>query len=126
MPLGWNISIHRQQNDGTEPASFESAEGPPLAVWQTGLHGLRWIDDLVNQRQAIMLGGNGYPFRYTALARHIIPQLRGDPPKAKSIWTFDKGDIITSQWLGKTTKDQEAIDACRPDEWLLIEAWDES
>ena len=60
------------------------------------------------------------------MAVHIIPQLRGDPPLAKPVWTFDKGDIITREWLGETTKDLEAMGACRPDERLIIEAWDES
>ena len=35
-------------------------------------------------------------------------------------------DIIMPQWLGKTTKDPQTMDACRPDEWLIIRAWDES
>ena len=60
------------------------------------------------------------------MAAHIVSRFREDPPEAKAVWSFDAGDIITPQWLGKTTKDPETIDACRPDEWLLIQAWDES
>ncbi len=126
MPLGWHISIYRQQNDGTTPAVFGAPQGTRLAVWQTGLGGLGWLDELVKQQKAIDLGGNGYPMEYTAMAAHIIPQLRDDPPEAKPVWIFDEGDIILAGWLGKTTKDPEAMDACRPDEWLLIQAWDES
>jgi hypothetical protein len=126
MPLGWHISVYRQRNDGSAPASFESPDGRRLAVWQTGISGLNWIDELVRQQRAIGLGGNGYPLRYTAMAREIIPQIRGEPPAAKAVWTSDPGDIILPGWLGKTTQDFEAMDACRPDEWLLIEAWDES
>jgi hypothetical protein len=123
MPLGWHISVYRQRNDGSAPAEFKSAEGALLAVWQTGIGGLQWIDDLVNQKQAISLGGDGYPYRYTAIAKYIIPRIRDDqPPQAKPFWTFDKGDIITPRWHGKTTKDAGAMDACHPDEWLLIEA----
>ncbi len=126
MPLGWNISVCRQDNDGSTPASFGGAHGTQLAVWQTGLDGLDWLDDLVKQQKAINLGGNGYPMEYTAVAVHIIPRLRGDPPGAKAVWTFDAGDIILPGWLGKTTTDTGAMDACRSDEWLLIQAWDES
>jgi hypothetical protein len=126
MPLGWHISVYRQQNDGTAPASFDTKDGARLAVWQTGLGGLDWIDQLVKEQKAIDLGGNGYPLRYTALASHLVSQLRDGPPHAKAYWTYDPGDIILPGWLGKTTKDPELIDACRPDEWLLIEAWDES
>jgi len=126
MPLGWNISVYRQQNGGTAPALFGAKQGSRLAVWQTGLNGLDWIDNLVKEGKAIDLGGNGYPDEYTAMAIHIVPRLHDDPPHAKKVWTFDKGDIITPQWLGKTTKDQQAIEACRSDEWLIIQAWDES
>jgi hypothetical protein len=126
MPLGWHISVYRQQNDGSAPAAFGAPHGARLAVWQTGLSGLDWLDDLVNQHKAIDLGGNGYPMEYTAMASYIIPRLHGDPPLAKAVWTFDEGDIITPEWLGKTTKDTEAMDACCPDEWLIVQAWDES
>ncbi len=126
MPFGWNISVHRQQNDGSTPASFGASHGACLAVWQTGLSGLHWLDDLVKQQKAIGLGGNGYPMEYTAMATHIIPQLRDGPPEANAVWSFGVRDIIRPGWLGKTTKDPETMDACRPDEWLLIQAWDES
>jgi hypothetical protein len=29
-------------------------------------------------------------------------------------------------WEGKTTIDEAALDSCDPEEWLLVEAWDES
>lgn len=126
MLLGWHISVYRQQNGGTTPASAGAPHGARLAVWQTGLGGLDWLNDLVTHEKAISLGGNGYPIEYTATADHIIPRPHADPPAAKAMWTFDEGDVILPGWLGKTTKDVEAINGCRPDEWLLIEAWDES
>ena len=126
MPLGRHIGVYRQQNERSGPASFGAAHGARLAIWQTGLGGLRWLDDLVKEKKAIDLGGNGYPTEYTAVASHIIPRLRDDPPETKPVWTFDAGDIITAEWLGKTTKDPEAMEFCRPDEWLIVQAWDES
>jgi hypothetical protein len=126
MPLGWHISVYRQQTDGSAPAAFGAPRGTRLAVWQTGLGGLDWFNDLVKAQKAIDLGGNGYPMEYTAMAIHIVPRLRGDPPLAKPCWTFGKGDIVTDEWLGQTAKDLEAMNACRPDEWLVIRAWDES
>ncbi len=126
MPLGWHISVYRQQTDGSSPASFGAPHGTRLAVWQTGLGGLNWLDDLAEQQKAIDLGGNGYPMEYTAQASDIIPHIRGEPPGANAVWSIDAGDIISEGWWGKTTKDPEAMDACRLDEWLLIQAWDES
>ena len=124
--LGWHISVFRQQNDGTAPAAFGAGHGARLAVWQTGLWGLRWIDELVNEQKAIDLGGNGYPVEYTAMATHLLAPLREGPPQAKARWTSGAGDTLTSEWLGTTAKDLEAMDACRADEWLIIQAWDES
>ncbi len=126
MALGFHISVYRQQNDGTSPATFRAPQGARLAVWQTGLYGLRWIDELVAQHKAIDLGGNGYPLQYTAQASEIIPRLRGEIPEARSVWAADPGDILLPEWLGRTTRDEKTMDACRPDEWLIIEAWDES
>jgi hypothetical protein len=124
MPLGWMISVYRQSNGGSTPASFGTQQGDRLAVWQTGPVGIRWLDELVEQQKAVHLGGNGYPIRYTATAADVVPRIRDDPPGAKPVWTHDPGDIVTSDWLGKTTYFFEG--AMRADEWLIVEAWDES
>ena len=80
----------------------------------------------MKQEAAISLGGNGYPLEYTAMTRYVrVPIIEG-PPAAKAVWTYDAGDIITSEWAGKTVMDIPALEACDPDEWLLIQAWDES
>ena len=123
--LGWAISVHRR-SDGTRPAKALSPTGKRLAVWQTGWDGLKWLDELVKAGKAIDLDGNGYPYRYTALAEHIIPRIVDEPPGAREPWTCGPDDIIGEGWAGKTVIDKDAIAACRPDEWLLIEAWDES
>lgn len=124
--LGWHISVYRQEDGGRAPASFGAAHGTRLAVWQTGLGGLDWIDALVKEQKAISLGGNGYPLEFTATAAHLKAQLLDGPPGAKSMWSCDPGDILLPEWAGKTVKDLEAVDACQPDERLLIQAWDES
>jgi len=127
MPLGWHISVYRQQNEGLAPASFGATHGARLAVWQTGLWGLEWLDELVAQKKAIDLGSNGgYPSEYTAQAAEIIPRIRDNPPEAKAVWSSGAGDILLPGWAGKTTKDLAVMDDCRPDEWLIIQAWDES
>jgi hypothetical protein len=124
--LGWHISIYRQTDGGASPATNESPKGTRLAVWQTGLGGLDWIDELVKAGRAVYLGGNGYPLRYTAIAEHLIPRVVDEPPGAHRVWLHDPDDILTEKWEGKTVIDHAAASACRPDEWLLIEAWDES
>jgi hypothetical protein len=124
--LGWHISIYRQADGGESPATFASPEGTRLAVWQTGVGGLDWLDNLVKVGSAIGLGGNGYPVRYTATAEHLVPHFIDTPPQAKENWLLGAGDIVTDKWEGRTVIDGSAALQCRPDEWLLVEAWDES
>jgi hypothetical protein len=124
--LGWHISIFKQADGGSLAARADSNKGARLAVWQADLGGLQWLDDLVEAGSAIHLGGDGYPFRYTARARHVIRSIVGGPPEARSTWAVGDHDSVTSQWAGNTVIDLPMIDQCLPDEWLLVEAWDES
>jgi hypothetical protein len=124
--LGFHISVYRQADGGGSPATFETPEGRRVAVWQTGLFGLDWLDALVKEGKAINLGVQQLAGRYTAQAEHLLPGLLAGPPGAKEIWSSGPYDILTEKWDGKTVIDQAEAAACRPDEWLLVQAWDES
>jgi len=124
--LGWLICIYQQQNDGSVPASFGAAQGRRLAVWQTELEGIRWIDELVQHELAISLGGDGYPLDFTATAAILKTPILSGPPCARKSWVTEEGDVLLPGWLGKTTIDRKAWDECRPDEWLIVRVWDES
>lgn len=41
-------------------------------------------------------------------------------------WVVPEGSVLLPGYLGKTTIDAGAIAACSADQWLYIEAWDES
>ena len=123
MMLGWNISVYRLEQ-GAVPATTKSPTGLRLAIWQTGLDGLDWLDELVKEGKAVNLGGNGYPCRFTATAEHLLPHFVNGVPEAHSTWSFEVTDILMKGWAGKTAINQTAIAACRPDEWLLLLAWD--
>ena len=125
--LGWHISVYRQAGRRAHPAPKDGEpDGPRLAVWQTDVDGADWIHELVAESRAIQLRHDGYPNRYTSLAKYLTPRIVGGPPRARSVWTFSAGDIITDKWAGKTILDYSVIEACSPTEWLLVEAWDES
>lgn len=55
MPLGWLITVYRQARGGGSPAQKESAKGAQIAIWQCGLYGLDWLDDLVKLGKAVSL-----------------------------------------------------------------------
>jgi hypothetical protein len=124
--LGWHITVYRQAEGGASPATSRSMTGARLAVWQTGVGGVRWLDELVKAGKAIDLGGDGYPSQYTAPARELLPRISVNPPLAREPWLSDPGDTLSEKWEGKTVIDADEIAACLPDEWLTVEAWDES
>jgi hypothetical protein len=43
-----------------------------------------------------------------------------------SVWVCGPHDITLPGWSGKTVIDSPKVDACRPGEWLIVQAWDES
>lgn len=124
--LGWHISVFRQVDGEFSPAQTRAKEGPRLAVWQTGTEGLQWLDDLVAAGNAIHLGGDGYPFYYTGKSEHIIPRVMAGPPSANQSWMVGEHDILLPGWEGKTVVDHSVADDCRPGEWLIVIAMDES
>lgn len=124
--LGWHITVYRQTAGEFAPAEFETTPGFRLAVWQTGLLGLHWIKALVKAGRVIDLGGNGYPYRYTAQVKEITQQILDGPPEAKVTWSREAFDNITEGWVGRTLVETDELKRCDPDEWLLIEVFDES
>jgi hypothetical protein len=124
--LGWHVSVYRQTDGGMSPATVESAQGARLAVWQTGIGGLDWLRELVEEGKVVDLGGNGYPSRFTATAEVIVPRIVDAPPGARDQWLLDAGDFVTGKWEGKTVVDGGAAGQCPAGEWLIVEVWDES
>ena len=121
--LGWHISVYRIIDGRSSPAMADSPRGNRLAVWQTGVDGLQWIDELVKAGRAVELQAGGYPWLYTATAKDLIP---GMGRAGNTVWIAGPHDILTDQWEGRTVIDDAEAEDCRPDERLIVEAWDES
>lgn len=124
--LGWMISLYRQVDGGSLPATEQSALGPEIAVWQTGMDGLDWLDELVASGAAIHLGGFGYPIRYSLRGKDATPVILNGPPEANETWVIGAHDALDPKWYGKTHFDAAALAECGAEEWLMIEAWDEA
>ncbi len=123
---GWHISVYKLSDGGVAPAGADSVRAARIAVWQSDERGLDWLHALAKARDGIDLGGSGYPRCFTAQARHVVSALTDWPPNARTIWLHQSGDVLGEKWVGKTIIDRDAAAGCRPDEWLLIVAWDES
>jgi len=123
--IGWHITVFTVRNQAWARTRLGAAEGssesrelaPPgvvpakwepgdrIAVWRTGINGLRWLDDLARAGQAIQLLRDGYPCTYL---------VRAAPAKEH---------LVRDGRLAPSVGDQTASD---PEELLLVEAWDES
>lgn len=77
----------------------------------SGVDGTNWIDNLVKDGKAIHISGNGYPTLFTATAEYLIPNILLRP--------FEKQ-------IFKPIIDEVVIAECQPNEWLLVEVWDQS
>ena len=128
MGMGWHISVYRQISDRDSPATDGDLRGAHLATWQADVNGLAWLRDLAKGHDAVHLSDNGgYPVRYSVRAGAAIPPLLDGPPDARTTWGTGTSDTVNfDRWPGSTWIDQTALQECQPDEWLQIEAWDES
>ena len=123
---GFMIEVHRQKDGGAQAAKFEPKRGERIAVWQAGFNGPAWIFELARAGKAMDLGGIGYPYWFTAPAREILPRIMEKPPGARDHWIANETDVFIGPWAGETKVDRAVAEKCTPDEWLIIEAWDES
>lgn len=144
--LGWLISISRCGSRTLREARGDaeamrsllvettgSADVPEstdadqrIATWQAGLGGLDWLDPLVSGGRAVSTSRGGYPETYLIFCQDFIALLDKGLPHERPAWVTDPGDVVTDRWLGRTTVDGDALAQCDRDEWLLVEAWDES
>lgn len=123
--LGWHIGVYRTADRERAPLTMDSPLGTRIAVWQARWEGICWIDQLVEDGLARQLGGDGYPYRYSASIKALAPFL-SSPPAARENWVYGANDIINSNWQGKTQVLKELLKICPPSETVIIEVWDES
>lgn len=143
--LGWDISVYTMVPRNTSDAPTKDdqpstrgltltqmdslrdrfVQGNQIAAWQSGVEGLRWIDEIVESGAAIAVSTDGYPSLFCAKALDVLPRL-DSPPEARGIRHLDPNGILTEHWAGRTVINESVMAACTPDQWLWIEAWDES
>jgi hypothetical protein len=114
--LGWQVFVINESD----------ADKKSMMSWITGIEGLSWLDGLVEQGLAQDLGGSGYPNKYIGKASIILPKIVPSLPsyEGKVVIGDDYALKAGESWEIKIN--QTKIDACSPNEILLIEAWDRS
>ena len=122
MGLGFSVSVYRQPSEG---------EKSQLARWDAHVGGLRWLDDLVEAGNAVLLGRNGgYPIKYSATAGVIIPILSDIDPAAEVRRYQPQGREYVeerNQTLDQyMSLDRGVISECPADETIFVDCWDQS
>jgi hypothetical protein len=119
--IGYSISVY-EFIEGVNITSI-SNDNEALATWTSGgFDGLDWIDNLVSQAKAEDLGGDGYPFYYKVKAQFVLQALARDTPKTKGQTIMDDESVLSSDWVSKI--DTSEIVKLKPNQQLIIEAWD--
>lgn len=116
--LEWEVIVKKE--------SDADQAGQSLMSWSTGLDGLSWLDELVKQGLAQDLGGNGYPNKYSGQASIILPKIVPSLPSYEGKVVIGDDYVLEGgeNWAIKIN--QPKIDTCKPEELLIIEAWDGS
>ena len=112
--LGWEIIVTQHGCNAT------------LARWRTSIVGLAWLESLVRANQAVDLGGNGYPNKYSISARVLFPLIANGAPSTRSPLVIGDGYVLPPDWSSRVELDVTRMSASLPDEKLLVEAWDQS
>lgn len=99
-----------------------------VGSWQTSLGGTKWLDDLVEQQEALLFSNVGYPEIYVASALSIKRALRSGIPATNSppVIGTDPGDeyYLPPGWVGDERLDVEALRSIPDGRLLTVEAWD--
>ena len=125
--MGW-LFIVRAQTEG-DPDTDHEGEGRAekaleLARWEAGLGSTAWVDGLVNDGRAAKLAAGGYPNKYAALAKDVLPLLKDGPPLHAGPPVVGDDYYTPGGWTGKAQFNAERINACSPSVMLTVETWD--
>lgn len=143
--IGWNISVFRIVDEisvrQTLGGPFQDrivvdrrALGDRVAVWQAGPYGLAWLRQAAGEDYgAVSERECGYPHRYIVPSASFLETFLNRRPHVAPIyeqphWVVPEESVglLRPGYLGKTTVDEAAVNACADDKWLYVEAWDES
>jgi hypothetical protein len=123
--IGFEVFVYRADLVA-DPRKSWPEEAALLVSWEVGgFGGLSWIDDLVTAGKAVALGGDGYPLRYTALARDLLPVIANGIPRPPGGPVIGEDYFLPAGWVGQPEV-AEKLAECPPNQLLLINAWDQS
>lgn len=117
--MGWEVFVYRQ-------SKLKSESESRVASWQTSVLGLGWLDELVKEKKAAYLAGSGYPDWYFLRAGILLPIITVGLPANNSPLVIGDDYVLPKNWSGDVVWNHDAVLACRKDDLLIVEAWDQS
>lgn len=124
--LGWEIIIHTEFTDSTNESDWRLPKDENvLATWRTSLGGVNWLHQLVSEGKARFLGGGGYPIRFRARVKDVLPLIQDGPPSHRGSVVVGENYDTTAVWSSKATIRHELFAQHGPDTMIIIDAWDE-
>jgi hypothetical protein len=128
--LGWEIIIYK--TDLTEPPNgLEErnrwSDECFLASWSTGLGGTDWIEQFVSMGKAVdITEHSGYPDIFCSTVAVVLPLIANGPPEGKNPLVIGDDYVMPKNWSGKIKLNETVLTRCKPEDKLLIHAWDQS
>lgn len=124
--LGWEIFIHTEFTESTDQNDWRwPKDESVLATWRASLGGVDWLNKLVEDGKASYLGGNGYPLRYLARVKDVLPLIKAGPPAHRGSLVIGEDYVTPSGWVSQVTIQLEKFVQVNPDNMIVIDAWDE-
>ena len=122
--IGWLIIVAQQTPE--ERDSSVGGNASNLANWETSVGGVNWLEKLTKEGKATKLSSGGYPNRYVAIARDVLPLITDMPPPHTGPTIIGDDYVMHGDWIGNVVIDYNKIAACPSDQILTIDAWDQS
>lgn len=124
--LGWEIIIHTEFTESTDESDWHLPKDENvLATWRTSLGGMDWLHQLVSEGKARFLGGGGYPIRFWARAKDVLPLIQDGPPLHSGSLVVGENYDTLAGWSSKATIRHEQFAQQSPDSMIIVDAWDE-
>ena len=111
--LGWEIIVKNQE--------------VTLASWRASAWGTDWLENLVKEGKAQNLATNsGYPQIFSMKAKDLLPILIAGIPQTDAGLVIGEDYAISGTKVWNFKINQIAMNQCKSEDELLIEAWDQS
>ena len=123
--LGWEIYIHRLNSDPSLETTKFTQESV-VAHWRAGLGGYDWIKALVKENKAKALGGNGYPFLFSAKFHVLQPVILNGAPSHSGPLVIGDDYVLPSNYLERPIINEANLLKCQSDDDMYIQVWDMS